>query len=585
MLFALGISFALVLGLCLTYVVRGVAPRIGMVSAPRVDRWHQKHTALLGGVAIYFAFLISFLIFDGRVPLALPVLAGGTLLFITGLVDDIVQIKPYTKLVVQLIAAAMAVQFGIKLTWTSYEAVNDLIAIFWLVGITNAVNLLDNMDGLSGGVSAIACVFLVITLLMNGQVNEALLPALLGAAVLGFLVFNFNPASIFMGDCGSMFLGFMLGGLSLLGAQGQLRNLLAVLMTPALILLIPIFDTCVVAVTRKLSGRPISQGGRDHTSHRLVALGMSERRAVVMLYIFAAASGLLAMMVRFIPVEAAFLSIASFALIILFVGLYLGKVKVYESTEPAPGSTIIRALSGFWYKRRVAEVLLDVFLVVIAYYGAYQLRWDGILPGEQFGIFLKTLPLVLVIQMVALLWGGVYQGLWKYISVGDVVVIARSALGGAVGSGLLIFAMYQMQGPSRAVLIVNALLFFVLIAASRFSFRLLNAIFVHRNRSVRPDARPVFIYGAGDGGELLIREILNNPMHLYAPVGFIDDDSRKEGKLIHGFRIFSSSKLPELIHQHGVNEVLVSSVKVSDSKLDCLRDLGLSLRRLSIRIE
>ena len=115
-------------------------------------------------------------------------------------------------------------------------------------------------------------------------------PALLGGAALGFLAFNFNPASIFMGDCGSMFLGFTLGGMALMSDYGRSRNLTAVLLSPVLILLLPIFDTCVVTATRKLSGRAISQGGRDHTSHRLVALGMSERRAVLLLYVLAATS-------------------------------------------------------------------------------------------------------------------------------------------------------------------------------------------------------------------------------------------------------------------------------------------------------
>src|ERR1044072_5281936 len=150
------------------------------------------------------------------------------------------------------------------------------------------------MDGLAGGVSFISCLFLTITFLLNGQMTEAMLPALVGGAVLGFLAFSFSPASIFMGDCGSMFLGFMLSGTALLSNTGRFRSVTSVLLTPVLILLIPIFDTCMVTVTRKLSGRPVSQGGRDHTSHRLVALGMTQRPAVIMVYFLAVLSGGLA---------------------------------------------------------------------------------------------------------------------------------------------------------------------------------------------------------------------------------------------------------------------------------------------------
>src|SRR5215210_1169541 len=287
-----------VMGIIFTVVTRRAARRTGMVAAPRSYRWHQKPTALLGGMAIYAAFMAGYWIFMPKQPSTFPLIAAGTLLFCTGLVDDIIQIKPYAKLIIQLIAAAMMVYFGLHLPWVDYQWINDLLTIFWLVGVTNAINLLDNMDGLAGGVSTIACVFLAISFLMEGQRSEAMMAALLGASALGFLVFNFNPASIFMGDSGSMFLGFMLSGIALLSNTGRFRNLTSVLLTPVLILMIPIFDTCFVTISRKLSGRPISQGGRDHTSHRLVALGISERRAVVMFYAFAVATGLLALMVR-----------------------------------------------------------------------------------------------------------------------------------------------------------------------------------------------------------------------------------------------------------------------------------------------
>src|SRR5205807_9131863 len=127
------------------------------------------------------------------------ILGGVTLLFLTGLIDDATRIKPYAKLVVQLIAASTLVFLGLHLPWGNYQWINDVLTIFWLVGITNAINLLDNMDGLAGGISLISSVFLAITFLINGQVSVAVLPALLGGAVLGFLLFNFNPASIFMG--------------------------------------------------------------------------------------------------------------------------------------------------------------------------------------------------------------------------------------------------------------------------------------------------------------------------------------------------------------------------------------------------
>ncbi|HWC75932.1 MAG TPA: MraY family glycosyltransferase, partial [Blastocatellia bacterium] len=330
MKFLIGALFTFLLGFAFTFIVRGIARKRGIVAAPRADRWHHKPAALLGGVAIFAAFMIGYLAFGPRQILVYAVLAPATLLFISGLIDDRVQIKPYTKLVLQLIAAGIAVYLGLRLPWTTNVALNDLFTIFWLMAVPNAINLLDNMDGLAGGISVICCVFLFITFMISGQPDEAMLAVLLGGAAGGFLVFNFNRASIFMGDCGSMFLGSMLGGTALLSSYGRSRNLTAVLLAPVLILLIPIFDTCFVTVTRKLSGRAITKGGKDHTSHRLVSLGMSERRAVVTLYTLAVVSGILALMVRILRVEEILLLIPLFALAIVFVGVYLGKVRVYE---------------------------------------------------------------------------------------------------------------------------------------------------------------------------------------------------------------------------------------------------------------
>jgi len=574
----------LLLGLVLTMIARAASHRVGLVAAPRQDRWHQKPTPMLGGAAIYFSFVIGFIVFAPKFPGTYAILGAGTLLFVTGLVDDRIHIAPYAKLVLQMIAAATVVFFGLHLPWGDYQWINDLLTIFWLVGITNAINLLDNMDGLAGGISLISCVFLAITFLLNGQTSAAIMPALLGGAVLGFLVFNFNPASIFMGDSGSMFLGFMLAGTALLADTARFRSLTSVLLTPVLILMIPIFDTCFVTVARKFSGRPISQGGRDHTSHRLVALGVSERRAVTLLYLFAAVCGVLALAVRWLETTVVLALVPLFALLVLFLGLYLGKVRVYEDGEHAEGIRIINAIADFSYKRRVFEVLLDVALIALAYYGAFVLRWDGHLPDEQLQIFLKTLPLVIIIQMTFFLLGGVYRGLWRYVGITDLLIIARAVVAGATVSTIVIFLMYWFRGPSRAVVLLDLLLLLVFVSVSRIAFRLLKALIIGR-ANTDPDAKPVLIYGAGDGGALLMREILSNPNHHYAPVGFIDDDGRKAGKKIHGYRIFDSNDLPNLIHTYGISEVLISSFKVPEARLDSLRRMGVGLKKMSIRIE
>src|SRR5881275_1744934 len=287
------------LALALTPVVRTLARRFGFIAKPKTDRWHKKPTAMMGGVAIWLAVLVTCVALVPHTSAGWVVAGAASFLFLVGLVDDWLHIKPYQKLIGQVIGAAIVVNYGLALPWTRSLPVNMVITIFWLIGITNAINLLDNMDGLATGVAAIASCFLTVNFISVNQPTEAVMMAVFTAALLGFLVYNSHPASIFMGDSGSMFIGFFLASAALVNVSGgRSRSLASVLAVPILVLFIPIFDTTFVTILRKVSGRAASQGGRDHTSHRLVALGLSERRAVWMLYGFAALSGLLAVAVR-----------------------------------------------------------------------------------------------------------------------------------------------------------------------------------------------------------------------------------------------------------------------------------------------
>lgn len=574
----------LLLGLLLTPLVRKLAQRTGFVVQPRRDRWHQRPTALLGGLAIYGSFVSGCLLIAPQFSGMRLILLGGTLMFLIGLVDDFVPLKPAVKLVAQVITSAIVVYFGRRLPWTHYEAINIVVTILWLVGVTNAVNLLDNMDGLAGGISLIACAFLSVTFVLNGQMSQALLPALLGGAVLGFLVYNLHPATIFMGDCGSLLLGFVLSASALLSDYDRARNLGAVLFAPMLILLIPIFDTCVVTVARKLAGRPISQGGRDHTSHRLVALGLSEQRAVWLLYALAIGAGTLAVLARNVKIEVMFWLLPSTMLVLLFLGLYLGRVRVYEDAPPAHGFEVPNAIADFAHKRRVFEILLDMALTALAYYGAYLLRFDGGITTAQIDLCLRTLPLVIAAQLLFLLLSGIYHGLWRYAGVNDLVTIAKAVSAGTVATGLMVTALSSWSQTGTTLFLLYGLLLTVFITVSRWSFRLLRAVVVGASPR-HPDAQPVLIYGAGDRGEWLLRELLNNAELRCIPVGFLDDDLRKEGRRIHGCRIFSRTELSEVMTKYQVTEVLVSTTQIPAAQLQELRTLGLKVSRLHIRLE
>src|SRR2546426_1570882 len=324
------VSFAL--ALLLTPLVRMLARRWGFVAKPKTDRWHKNSTAMMGGVAIWLAVAGTYLFLVPHSPQRWVVVGAACFLFLVGLVDDWLHIKPYQKLIGQVIGAAIVVNYGLALPWTRSLPVNMVITIFWLIGITNAINLLDNMDGLATGAAVIASCFLTVNFVSVNQPTEAVLMAGFTAARLGFLVYNSHPASIFMGDSGSMFIGFFLASAALVNVSGgRLRSLASVLAVPILALFIPIFDTTFVTILRKLSGRAASQGGRDHTSHRLVALGMSERRAVWMLYGLAALSGFLAIVVSqvrrdgsaLLKPDVSLALLAGVTLVLALVGVYL----------------------------------------------------------------------------------------------------------------------------------------------------------------------------------------------------------------------------------------------------------------------
>jgi UDP-GlcNAc:undecaprenyl-phosphate GlcNAc-1-phosphate transferase len=583
------VSFAL--ALALTPVVRALARRWDFVAKPKIDRWHKNPTAMMGGVGIWLAVVGTYLVLVPHTKQGWVVVGAASFLFFVGLIDDWLHVKPYQKLIGQVIGTAIVVNYGLVLPWTRSLPVNMLITIFWLIGITNAINLLDNMDGLATGIAAIASCFLTFNFLTGNQMTEAVMMAVFAAALLGFLIYNSNPASIFMGDSGSMFIGFFLAGAALVNVSGgRSRSFVPVLAVPILVLFIPIFDTTFVTILRKLSGRAASQGGRDHTSHRLVALGMSERRAVWMLYGLAGLSGFLAIIVRQLKADVSLALLAGFTLVLTLLGVYLAGVKGYDEEEDvraARDTPLFAFLVDFSYKRRIFEVLLDVILIVLAYWSAYAIEFEPFSNSPAWKLFLRTLPVLVVVRLAAFLLFGVYRGIWRYTSIDDLMAFAKAVAAGSIVSLVIVLFKFRFQGFSRAIFVIDALVMLMLLAGSRVAFRFF--------RQVLPAAdmdkgRRALIYGAGDAGELLLRELLNNRELSYAPVGFMDDDPKKQGKVIHGFRVFGGNgMLGKIISDHQIEQLLISTPRISGERLaEIARECevrNVELKRMSIRIE
>jgi UDP-GlcNAc:undecaprenyl-phosphate GlcNAc-1-phosphate transferase len=585
----LAVAASFCLALILTPLVRAVARRFGFVAVPKTDRWHKKPTAMLGGVAIWLSVVISSSFYSLQITYGKQILLASTFLFLVGLVDDLIHVKPYQKLIGQILGAAYVVYYGLTLPWTGSKLLNMALAIFWLIGITNAINLLDNMDGLASGIAIIAAGFLALSFVNTGQFTEALIMLIFAAGLLGFLVYNSNPASIFMGDCGSMFVGFFVASSALINLSGgRSRSLVPVLAVPILILFIPIFDTTFVTVLRKLSGRAASQGGRDHTSHRLVALGLSERRAVLMLYGFAALSGVLAILVQRTRLDVSLAAIAGFTIVLTLVGVYLAGVKVYDQSDEAMAlkdKPLYAFLVDLSYKRRIFEVLLDVVLVILSSWAAYAINFPPASPA--WNLFIRTLPVLVFVKMAVFLVMGVYRGLWRYTSMSDLIVFGKAVILSSVGSVLLLLFLFRFEGYSRKVFVIDAVLMFLFLACSRMAFRLFRQLLPAVSKH---EGRRVLIYGAGDAGELLLRELRNNRELQLAPIGFLDDDPAKSGKVIHGLRVFGANgDLGTVCSQHEVDEVVISSMKMTEERIqEVLRtctERQIAVKRMRITME
>jgi UDP-GlcNAc:undecaprenyl-phosphate/decaprenyl-phosphate GlcNAc-1-phosphate transferase len=585
-------AIAFVVAVILTFAVRKFARQFGYVAKPKSDRWHKKPTAMMGGFAIFLTTtIISSLFLDYTID-SLVILAASSFLFLIGLLDDIIHIKPYQKLFGQFIGVAMVVSYGLVLPWTDSQILNIAITAFWLIGITNAINLLDNMDGLAAGISAIAATSLALGFAASNQPAALILVTIFIGALLGFLVFNFNPASIFMGDCGSMFVGFFLASSVLLTeVGGRSRGVGLVLAIPALILFVPIFDTTFVTILRKVWGRKASQGGRDHTSHRLVALGLSERSAVLMLYVFAILAGGLSLLARELPPIQSFALIATFAIILTIIGVYLAKVKVYEEQEEEialQNHATFGFLVNLSHKRRIFEVILDAILISLCYYVSYLLLFGSFEQNsETWNVFIKSLPILIVLKLFAFLAIGVYRGIWRYTSLEDFVTFLKSVVFGSILVILAILLLYRFQNFSRAVFIIDALLLFLALAGSRMAFRLFREMLP---APIHTLGRKILIYGAGDGGELILRELHNNPDWNYYPIGFVDDDPLKKDKVIRGLKVFGGNgSLLEICESNEIEEVLISSRKIPQQRVKEIREVcetaDVLLKRISIKIE
>ena len=578
-------------------VVRRVAPTIGAVVPPRNDRWHSTPTPTMGGLAIaagagtgFAAVLLSPSLLDVSAPW-LPVLLAAVGMFVVGVFDDRLQLAPLAKLVASLAIGAF---FVFALTIAEPEGALPwwltLFGTVWFAGICHAINLLDNMDGLAAGVALIAALFFASLLGSAAGPTLVLLLISLAGALLGFLYWNRPPARMFMGDCGSLFIGAILAGTSLVPLfRSTQLTFVGPLVPVVLILVVPLFDTSFVLVLRRLAGRQASKGGTDHVSHRLASLGFSERSAVRILYLLGLLGGLTALLVtgRY-ALEATLPVLAIVGVVVTLLGIFLARVPAYNSEAfiALQKSSFAPFLKDLAFKWHAGQVMLDLVLITICYYGAYRLRFDDQELVAFIPYFTATLPVVLGCQLAGLYVSGLYQRSWETFGLRDLAATGRGILFGVLLYALPASYLYRSVGFSYGVTIIDALLLSFAVVATRVSFRMMNLVASTRSKR----SRRVLVYGAGSFGQLLVREMRANPDWQMNPVAFIDDDPMKVRRWITGVPVRGAlSDLEAVMRRYSIDEVILSSPSINGSVEHRIREVCAAterpVKRLSMRIQ
>ncbi len=544
-----------------------------IVSQATGERWSERSTPSFGGVGIFAAFVTAMLC--AAAAGALPAgrefwatLGAVAIVFLAGLIDDLWSLPPLAKLAAQIGAAALVLANGLSVQVVHNQVLAAGLGVLWLVGITNAFNLLDNMDGLAGSLAFTAAIFFAIDALTLHPRPLLLVCSLsIAAACLGFLPFNFRPgrpAAVFMGDSGSQVLGFALGACGLVTSYRVAESTIATLLLPMIVLAIPILDTALVTVTRLLDGRPVYRGGRDHTSHRLALRGLSERRTVVLLVAIAAALGTTSL--AYSGLGNTLLTTAgvlvTFALLVQFAGFLTDAEGPQVRDRERP--LLLRAI--LLRPRRLVEVSVDFALTTAAFACAYFLIVSQGNPQQRF-FFFVSLPVLLGCRVAAFILAGLYRSIWRFAGSRDLAaVVSAVTISELIAFGIIAVSFGVPQFPLR-IFVVDAILATILLGASRFGeralFRLLGTLHERDNR------RRTLVVGAGRAGRSLVRELREAVTEQV--VGYVDDDARLRGRRMQGVMVLGGCMdIDSILQRTTPDRVLVTIPEAPRERLDVI---------------
>ena len=608
---------ATVLAYLTTPLIRHLAQRTNILDYPSERKIHQKPIPLLGGIPIFISFNLTVIVafvfaksfFDERFLSNWPALLICQIIILgLGFFDDLIRLEPLTKFLFQILVGVLIVLFGFGIHSVANPFGGKIIAlgflsvpitIIWFVLITNALNLVDGLDGLATGTALIACLTIFALSYFNQNISVSIVALILAGSLFGFLRYNFYPAKIFLGDTGSLLLGFLLAFLSI-HSSSKGATLVAI-MAPVLALGLPIMETLLSMIRRFLRSihiidYPTKNGNyrglffrgfsffkpdKDHVHHRLLNLGFSHKKAVLVLYGVCICLSLLAFFsVALVNIN--LVALMGAVLVAFFIGLRSLKYQEFKILE---NGLLIPIFNFPVISRRFFMAFYDLLVIALSSYLSFILIfWKQ--EGQPKGFFIETISVFLLTKIIVFYLLGIYKISWFYSSLEEVMKI----IGAVFLSSLTAFSISMLvvgiqSFGGLAFFIIDFYLVLTFAGGLRVSYRILN---VYYKKGLVNKGKKLLIYGAGYRGSSALKEIRDNGSYMFLPVGFIDDDPGKKGKTIHGCPILGSIEdIGRISTENEISEIVVSSPKIGKDKIkrmiEFCKSRGIVLRQFEFR--
>lgn len=614
-------SFVLPLLLCLiiTPWVIKLARRINAIDNPGGRKIHTSATPRIGGLAILISVAVSIGVLYVTFPQFFDnirsysrttyIIAGSLLtIFLLGFWDDLKPLKPGIKFGVQLLVAAAIYDAGFRISNVTnplgegiinVEMIDFPLTLLWIVGITNAFNLIDGLDGLASGVATIASFSIFTVSMLAGELWAAMLSLVMAGALIGFLRYNFNPAKVFLGDSGSLFIGFCMALMSI-QSTAKISTGMALLF-PMLVLGLPITDT-IISMLRRFLGSFMPERSREktksildklhhvfapdssHIHHQLLNMGLTHRNTVLVLYFVSAFFAIGAFAITHVDTAEKTILIGLLLLFAIFLGI---KKLQYREIQILNNGMMLPIYERWIINRVMFLSLVDMIFIVASYSMSYNLIYNINPEVMEFLHYEQLLVVALAAQLFTFWITGIYREKIKQMGIGNVLKITASVGYAIFATAVLLLVMTDF--PPLATLQFLVLDFYFLLTFTlgmRISYQALSYWFNRNKKS----GENVLIYGANNNGTMILHKLNNSTQNNYKVLGFLDDDPEIRGKLIYGYPVLGDHwNLAKLLRDTEVEYIFICESDIKPENYNRLKNLAeqhdIKIKRLQIKLK